>query len=61
MPINKLYEVVCDNCECGIDNFTGTKASAREQAINTGALMVNDKCFCNKNCFNEFLQTEKEK
>ncbi len=47
--ITKLYEVSCDYCGTCINHYIGNKPTNKE-LINDGFVVINDKCFCNKEC-----------
>ncbi len=58
MPIDKIYEVICDGCGSGIDYLRGTKESVKRQTRDEGTIVIGDKCFCNDECKQQFPESE---
>ena len=51
--IDKVYELVCDNPNCGyaMNHIYGPLWSVKLQAIDYGHIIVGNKCYCNQECY----------
>lgn len=54
--LKKTWSVICDNCQNGIDHYTGyTKKQALAAAKENGVEVKNNKHFCDIKCLKEFF------
>lgn len=53
MPIDKIYELICDNKKCSnaMNHIYGSLASVKEQAKDYGHIIIGNKCYCDQKCF----------
>ena len=55
MPLDKIYECICDNPKClaamwhsGID---WTKEFTKQELKKIGCIVKGDKCYCDQKCY----------
>ena len=54
MPIDKVYEFICDNPKCGnaMNHIMRcSKKIAIAVARDYGHIIIGNKCYCDKNCY----------
>ena len=54
MPLEKVYECICDNTKCGHAIYHAlecTKEEAKRQLRSLGIIVKGDKCYCDQECF----------
>lgn len=51
--IEKIYELICDNPDCGeaMNHLFGTKEEVKRKATKMGHIIKGNKCFCNQKCY----------
>ena len=52
--IDKIYEFICDNPQCGIAMnhiMKDSKKEAIEQARDYGHIIIGNKCYCDQKCY----------
>lgn len=57
--ISCYKEIKCDNCGDS-DTYLGTKAKCEEVWERHGGLVINNKHFCNGECYKEFANCTKD-
>lgn len=56
--IEKWYEVTCDYCADAINHYIGNKPS-RQEMVDDGIIVVNNKHFCSNDCYNKYKNNSK--
>ena len=55
MPLDKIYECVCDNPNCMNamyhSGISWTKKDTKERLIFLGCIVKGDKCYCDQECY----------
>lgn len=53
--IDKVYELICDNPNCGnaMNHLYGSLKQVILQAKKIGHIIVGKKCYCDQKCFEE--------